>query len=213
MSQCVLLGQLWQLNMFKLTTILIYKKGLSDEPSNFRPIALLSCIYKQFTSILSSHISNFAIKKDLISPEQKSAKPAGRCHEHSFTLQLVVADCKRNQKNCFVAWLDLRNTFGSISHDGICSNLEHMWFSQSLISFIKDICTSTIVRMRKDEETEPIPVNGGMKQGCPVSPILFNLTTELLIRSAKSKCEENSTIPFQLHGNAVYFSNSLIIHE
>ena len=105
MSQCVLLGQLWQLNMFKLTTILIYKKGLSDEPSNFRPIALLSCIYKQFTSILSSHISNFAIKKDLISPEQKSAKPAGRCHEHSFTLQLVVADCKRNQKNCFVAFI------------------------------------------------------------------------------------------------------------
>jgi hypothetical protein len=45
------------------TTILIYKKGSSDDPSNFRPIALMSCIYKLFTSILSSRISNFAIKK------------------------------------------------------------------------------------------------------------------------------------------------------
>ena len=188
------------------TTILIYKKGSSDEPSNFRPIALMSCIYKLFTSILSSRISNFAIKKDLISPEQKSAKPAEGCHEHSFTLQSVIADCKRNQKNCFLAWLDLRNAFGSISHDTIYTTLEHMGFPESLISLIKDIYTdsSTVVRVRKDEETEPIPVNAGVKQGCPVSPILFNLTTELLIRSAKSKFEENSTIPFQLHGNAVY---------
>ncbi len=89
------------------TTILIYKKGSSDEPSNFRPIALMSCIYKLFTSILSSCISNFAVKEELISNEQKSAKPAEGCHEHSFTLQSVVADCKRNQKNCFFAWLDL----------------------------------------------------------------------------------------------------------
>ncbi len=89
------------------TTILIYKKGSSDKPSNFRPIALMSCIYKLFTSILSSRISNFAIKEELISNEQKSAKPAEGCHEHSFTLQSVVGDCKRNQKNCFFTWLDL----------------------------------------------------------------------------------------------------------
>jgi hypothetical protein len=81
-----------------------------------------------------------------------------------------------------------------------------MGFSESLIGLIKDIYTDayTVVRTGKNQETEPIPVNAGVKQGCPVSPILFNLTTELLIRSAKSKCEENSSIPFQLHGNEVY---------
>jgi hypothetical protein len=101
------------------STILIYKKGSSDDPSNFRPIALMSCIYKLFTSILASRISKFAINKNLISTEQKSAKPSEGCHEHSYTLQSVVADCKRNSKNCFLAWLDLRNAFGSISHDAI----------------------------------------------------------------------------------------------
>ncbi len=187
------------------TTILIYKKGSSDEPSNFRPIALMSCVYKLFTSILSSRISNFAINEELISNEQKSAKPAEGCHEHSFTLQSVVADCKRNQKNCFFAWLDLRNAFGSISHDAIYTTLEHMGFSESLISLIRDIYTdsTTVVRTRKDEETDAIPVNAGVKQGCPVSPILFNLTTELLIRKAKSRCDKNSAIPYQLHGHPV----------
>ena len=187
------------------TTILIYKKGSSDVPSNFRPIALMSCIYKLFTSILSSRISKFAINEELISTEQKSAKPSEGCHEHSFTLQSVVADCKRNQKNCFFAWLDLRNTFGSIYHDAIYTTLEHMGFSESLISLIRDIYTdsTTVIRTKKDEETDPIPVHAGVKQGCPVSPILFNLTTELLIRTAKSRCDKNSSIPYQLHGHPV----------
>jgi hypothetical protein len=181
------------------TTILIYKKGSSDDPSNFRPIALMSCIYKLFTSILSSRVSHFAIDKDLISAEQKSAKPSEGCHEHSFTLQSVVADCKRNQKNCFLAWLDLRNAFGSISHT-IYTTLQHMGFPNSLIRLIKDIYTdaTTIVKTKRDEEKDPVQVNAGVKQGCPISPILFNLTTELIIRAVKSRCEENSDISFKM---------------
>jgi hypothetical protein len=70
---------------------------------------------------------------------------------------------------------------------------------------IRDIYTdsTTVIRTKKDEETDPIPVHAGVKQGCPVSPILFNLTTELLIRTAKSRCDKNSSIPYQLHGHPV----------
>lgn len=188
------------------TTILIYKKGPGDDPSNFRPIALMSCLYKLFTSILSARVSNFAINNNLLSSQQKSARPSEGCHEHTFTLQSVVADCKRNRKNCFFAWLDLRNAFGSVSHDAIYVTLKHMGFSEQLIDLVKDIYTDaeTVVKLSKDEETDPIMVNAGVKQGCPISPILFNLTTELLIRTVQSRCNENSDIAFKLHGNPVY---------
>ena len=80
-----------------------------------------------------------------------------------------------------------------------------MGFSESLICLIKDIYidSTTVVRMKRDEETDYIPVHAGVKQGCPVSPILFNLTTELLIRTVKSRCEDNSTIPYQLHSHPI----------
>ena len=187
------------------TTILIYKKGSSDDPSNFRPIALMSCIYKLFTSLLAARVTNFAIQNDLMSPHQKSARPAEGCHEHTFTLQSVVADCKRNQKNCFFAWLDLRNAFGSINHESIYLTLSHMGFSDSLVELIKDIYTdtSTVIRISRDDETDPIQINAGVKQGCPISPVLFNLTSELLIRTVVSRCQANSAIPFKLHDQPI----------
>ena len=188
------------------TTILIHKKGPGDDPSNFRPIALMSCLYKLFTSILSAGVSDFAISNNLLSSQQKSARPSEGCHEHTFTLQSVVADCKRNRKNCFFAWLDLRNAFGSVSHDAIYVTLKHMGFSPHFINLVKDIYTDAemVVKLSKDQETDPIKVNAGVKQGCPISPILFNLTTELLIRSVQSRCSENSDTAFKLHGNPVY---------
>ena len=187
------------------TTILIYKKGDSNVPSNFRPIALMSCIYKLFTSLLAMRVTTFAMTNDLMSAEQKCTRPAEGCHEHTFTLQSIVADCKRNQKNCFIAWLDLKNAFGSISHEVIYTTLAHMGFPSSLVDLIKDIYTnaSTTVKTSKSDETDPIPIHVGVKQGCPISPILFNLSSELLIRSVKSICIANSTIPFQLHGQPI----------
>ena len=81
-----------------------------------------------------------------------------------------------------------------------------MGFSERFINLVKGIYTDakTVVKLSKDHETNPIKVNAGIKQGCPISPILFNLTTELLIRSVQSRCSENSDITFKLHGNPVY---------
>ena len=116
-----------------------------------------------------------------------------------------------SNENCFFVWLDLRNVFGSVSHDAIHVTPKHMGFSEHFINLVKDIYTDadytdaeTVVKLSKDEETDPIKVNAGVKQGCPISSIPFNLTTELLIRTVQSRYNENSDIAFKLHGNPVY---------
>jgi hypothetical protein len=128
---------------------------------------------------MAARVSKFAVDNNLMSSEQKSARPSEGCHEHTFTLQSIVADCKRNNKNCFFAWLDLRNAFGSISHEVIYSTLTHMGFPESLVDLIKDIYSdaTTTVKTSKFDETDPIEVNAGVKQGCPISPILIIRTT------------------------------------
>ena len=198
------------------TTILIHKKGPSDDPSNFRPIALMSCLYKLYAALLTTRISRTALEHGLLSPNQKSARPGEGCHEHTFTLLSLISDCKRSSKNAFIAWLDLRNAFGSIPHDALYITLSHMGFPPNLICIIRDIYTdaSTAVRTSATEFTSAIPILAGVKQGCPLSAILFNLTSELLIRVVEHAATINPQHPFSLHKqkiSALAYADDLVL--
>ena len=77
------------------TTILIHKKDSTTDASNFRPIAVMSCLYKLLMAIIAKCITTSAIQPDLLSPEQKSARPSKGCYEHAFLLESIVNDACR----------------------------------------------------------------------------------------------------------------------
>ena len=68
-----------------------------------------------------------------------------------------------------------------------------MGFPTPLIRLIRDIYTdaTTSICTSKDDYTEPITIGAGIKQGCPMSAILFNLTSELILRSVLSTANED----------------------
>ena len=180
-------------------TILIHKKGDNREISNFRPIALMSCIYKLFMSVIANRLVNFAVDNELLSDSQKSARPSEGRHEHIFILQSLLLDAKRLQKNVCLAWLDLRNAFGSVPHDVVKITLSHLGVPQSLVDLISNVYTgaTTVIRTPAGD-TSNIPILSGVKQGCPLSPILFNLSVEIILRAVSAKA--NLIGPAKHHG-------------
>ena len=57
---------------------------------------------------------------------------------------------------------------------------------RSTIDIIRDIDTDSITRIKTNTEiTRPIVCRRGVKQGCPLSPILFNLVMEAVIRAVE----------------------------
>ena len=67
-------------------TILIYKKGDENDVSNFRPIALMSCIYKLFMGSIAKRLTRWSIDTSILSEEQKSARTSEGCYEHTYIL-------------------------------------------------------------------------------------------------------------------------------
>jgi hypothetical protein len=168
-------------------TVLIHKKGDAGDVSNFRPIALMSCIYKLFMSVMAERLVNYSIENKLLSSSQKSARPTEGCYEHTFILQSLVLDAKRHQKNLFLAWLDLRNAFGSVPHDVISVTLSHLGVPDSVVNLVKNVYTNATTEVRTPAGITPgIPINAGVKQGCLLSPILFNLCIEIILRAVSS---------------------------
>ena len=168
-------------------TILIYKKCDASDVSNFRPIALMSCIYKLLMGIMARRLTRWSIEMGILSAKQKSAWPTEGCYEHTYILKSIVGQSRKNEKKLSLAWLDTRNAFGSVPHSAIITTLHHVGVPDELITLISNAyrgASSTI--KTPDGLTRSIPVRAGVNQGCPLSPILFNLCIELILRRVKN---------------------------
>jgi hypothetical protein len=194
-------------------TVLIYKKGSTEDPSNFRPIALMSCLYKLVMGVIAKRLTSWAIDNDLVSKEQKSARPSEGCYEHTFLLQSIIADTRRSHKNVFVAWLDLRNAFGSIPHSAITTTLTHIGVPLPLIEMITNSYSGATTQTRTPTGlTADIPVLSGVKQGCPLSPIIFNLTIDLIIRAIKRTASDiGPTKVYDIPFSVLAYADDLVI--
>ena len=160
----------------------------------------MSCIYKLLMGIIAKRLTSWAISNNLLSNEQKSARPCEGCYEHTFLLQSIVGDARRLQKNIFLAWLDLKNTFGSIPHTVISTTLSHMGVPSSLIYLIMNAYSGASTKILTSAGlTEEVPVLAGVKQGCPLSPIFFNLSIELILHSIKNAAKSDPCSPALHH--------------
>ena len=78
-------------------TNMIYKKGETNDPSNFRPISLLSTIYKLYSGILASRLTRIATSHGWLSAEQKGFLLGIRgIQEHTFLLQTAIDQANKN---------------------------------------------------------------------------------------------------------------------
>ncbi|CAM4644369.1 unnamed protein product [Caretta caretta] len=103
---------------------------------------------------------------------------------------------KRAWRQCTVAWLDMANTFGSVPHHHIFATLQEFGLPENFLRVIQEVyegCSTTIRLV--EGETAEIPIRSRVKQGCPLSPIIFNLAMEPLLRAIS-----NGADGFNLHG-------------
>uniref|UniRef100_A0A914VYJ5 Reverse transcriptase domain-containing protein n=1 Tax=Plectus sambesii TaxID=2011161 RepID=A0A914VYJ5_9BILA len=168
------------------TTILLYKDGDRDNISNWRPIALSDTIGKLYASCLAARLTNWCLRYERISPTQKGFMPYEGCLEHNFVLQSCIQDARSSRRTCTIAWLDLRNAFGSVPHDTLFKCLRWTGLSTASIDAIRRLYTDCSTAIRVNEGlTESIAIGAGVKQGCPLSPIVFNLTIEPILRAVR----------------------------
>ena len=120
--------------------------------------------------VIAKRLTSWAIDNDLLSKEQKSARPSEGCYEHTFLLQSIIGEARRSHKNAFVAWLDLRNAFGSIPHSAITTTLTHIEVPLPLIEMITNSYAGATTQIRTPTGlTSDIPVLQVIYRSYPVS--------------------------------------------
>ena len=78
----------------------IYKTGDPLNPSNYRGIAITSCLSKLFNSILNARLEKYILKNDLIRNEQIGFKAACRTSNHIFKLKTIIDKYLNKSRRC-----------------------------------------------------------------------------------------------------------------
>ena len=158
-------------------TSLIPKEIGSDDPAKFRPITVSSAVVRLYHKC-------FAARLDADCPtsvRQKAFKHVDGCRDNTLVLQALLkrATNSSSPKDCFVAFLDVKKAFDSVSHESLLIAAKRAGVPPPLLEYFSYFYSSANTRLRVGGQTgEVINVGQGVRQGDPMSCWLFNVVVD-----------------------------------
>ena len=152
------------------------KKGDRSNPSNYRPIALISCLSKAFETILNKKFLKHLSSSNLLSDHQYGFRN-GRSTGDLLTF---LTDSWSSSLSCFgetfAVALDISKAFDRVWHKALLSKLPSYGFYPALCSFLSSFLSGRSIAAVVDGHcSTPKPINSGVPQGSVLSPTLFLL--------------------------------------
>ena len=124
----------------------------------------------------------------------------------------MMEDARRKQKTLHLVWFDLRNAFGSVLYQLLWFSMRSMALAEEMLTIFKDIYEGSSFMVLSDVgETKEIPQERGVKQGCPLSPLVFNLVLEGLLRGIKASSTKRYSFSEDLQDKSLAYANDLVI--
>lgn len=154
---------------------------------NWRPITLLNTDYKILAKVLANRIQT--VISDLISTDQTGYVKGRFIGDNIRTIADLLEYSRKGDITGIIALLDFQKAFDSISWQFLYHSLQRFNFGKTFINWIKALyASSNSCTINNGHASAFFPVERGVRQGCPVSPLLFIIVAEVLacrIRSDK----------------------------
>ena len=102
---------------------------------------------------------------------------------------------KLKDKNCMIISIDAEKAFDKIRHPFMIKTLQKAGIEGTHLSIIKaryDKPTANIIL--NGEKLKAFPLKSETRQGCPLSPLLFNIVLEVLATAIRAEKQKESRL-------------------
>jgi hypothetical protein len=161
--------------LIKGRTIFICKKaGGSTLPTDFRPITVASVVIRQFHKVLAKRLSVMH-KWD---ERQRAFLPMDGCAENLTVLSTLIQTARTMLKELHLATLDISKAFDSVPYQAVYNAIIRLGAPNQLVSYLAGLYANNETILQFGGHETDCKVNRGVRQGDPLSPLLFNLIIE-----------------------------------
>ncbi len=173
----------------------IYKeKGERTRVVNYRPITLLNTDYKLLTKTLAVRLAEVA--PGLIHRAQAGFVPGRKIHNHTQLARMMMSWAEVNEVNGAIVALDQEKAYDKIAHDYLWRVLERLNIPVSFIRTIQSLYANARTSvMINGILSKSYRIYRGVRQGDPLSCLLFDLAIEPLSAMIRKSDIEGFAIP------------------
>lgn len=160
--------------------VIMHKKGDIANLKNYRPISLLSHIYKLYTKIITKRLTN---KLDSYQPrEQAGFRRNFGTNDHLQVIKTLIEKCVEYNKPLILIFVDYEKAFDTVDQQKMLLALADCRIDHRYIEAIKNIYSTATSCVRLHEETSKFRIERGVRQGDTISPKLFNNLLEYMFK-------------------------------
>ena len=159
------------------------KKGNLKKCQNYRTISLISHASKVMLRIIMNRLKTKA--EEILSEEQAGFRPGRSTVEQIFNIRILIEKHRDHQESIYHNFIDFKKAFDRVWHDGLWKVMRDYNFDEDLIQVIEALYNNAASAvLLGDTIGDFFHTTVGVRQGCILSPILFNIFLENIMQEA-----------------------------
>ena len=159
------------------TIKVLHKKSDRSDCNNFRGISLVSHAGKVLLKIVANRLRDFCEAQQILPEDQCGLRPARSTIDMLFVVRRIQELGRQREIPLYMCFVDLQKAYDSVDRKLLWKVLARAGVPSVMIDVIRQFHDGMRARVRMDdgELSEWFEVTQGLRQGCVLSPLLFNI--------------------------------------